>query len=80
VVLLDLQMSGILDGVQTLAHIKKRLPDLPVIIHSAYLTEKMPELALADDFVVKPGGLAQLRRVLHWYASVGNLKRDQAKA
>ncbi len=79
VVLLDLRMGGVMNGVQVLEVIKKRQPDLSVVIHSAYLTQNMPELASADDFIVKPASISQLSGTLLFYANVTRLKRMRSE-
>lgn len=79
VVLLDLRMGGVMNGVQVLEVIKKRQPDLSVVIHSAYLTQNMPELASADEFIVKPATISQLSETLLFYANVTRLKRMRSE-
>ncbi len=79
VVLLDLRMGGVLDGAQVLDAIKERQPELSIVIHSAYLTQNMPELSNADDFIIKPATIAHLSETLRYYASVTRIKRLRGK-
>jgi len=55
-VLMDLKMEGI-DGIETLKQIKKIVPDLPVVMMSAYATEEQMEEAMrvgAYSVLTKP--------------------------
>ena len=56
VVVLDLKLPG-MDGLELLAHIKKALPDVRVIMLTGHGTEDMAQSALekgADDLFIKP--------------------------
>jgi len=67
-VLLEYKLEG-MDAEAIAYHIKKRFPDLPIILLSAYC--EMPEriLWLVDEYVMKselPGGLARIiQRTTH---------------
>jgi CheY-like chemotaxis protein len=55
-VLSDINMPG-MDGLQLLAEIKQRFPDLPVMMVTAYGDEDRPRLAAecgAAEFITKP--------------------------
>jgi DNA-binding NtrC family response regulator len=65
-VMLDLMMPG-MDGIATLKEIKRRHPDLPVVMMTAYATVKTAVEAIktgAVDYVTKPFDLEEVRRIL----------------
>jgi len=65
-VMLDLMMPG-MDGLTTLKEIKRRHPDLPVVMMTAYATVKTAVEAIktgAVDYVTKPFDLDEVRRVM----------------
>lgn len=60
-VVLDIKMDG-KDGLEVLGEIKKRRPELPVILHSAYNTYKADfKTWLAVDYLVKSSDLTELK-------------------
>jgi len=62
----DLCMPG-MDGLAVLREIKRRWPDLPVVMMTAYATVKTAVEAIkagAADYVMKPFDLDELRRVM----------------
>ncbi|MFZ5824549.1 MAG: sigma-54-dependent transcriptional regulator [Bacillota bacterium] len=65
-VLLDLMMPG-MDGLTALREIKRRHPNLPVLMMTAYATVKTAVEAIktgAADYVIKPFDLDEVRRVM----------------
>jgi DNA-binding NtrC family response regulator len=61
-VVLDLYLDGI-EGFGILSDIKKRLPDLPIIIFTAYDTYvNDPRLSQADGYVIKSFQLDELKQ------------------
>lgn len=65
-VMLDLMMPG-MDGLATLREIKRRYPNLPVVMMTAYATVKTAVEAIkagAADYVMKPFDLDEIRRVM----------------
>ncbi len=65
-VLSDINMPG-MDGLQLLAEIKQRFPDLPVMMVTAYGDEERRRLAAdygAAEFVTKPVDFDQLKAQL----------------
>jgi CheY-like chemotaxis protein len=65
-VLSDINMPG-MDGLQLLAQIKQRFPDLPVMMLTAYGDEKRRRLAAeygAAEFITKPTDFDQLKAQL----------------
>jgi DNA-binding NtrC family response regulator len=65
-VLLDLMMPG-MDGLSALREMKRRHPDLPVVMMTAYATVKTAVEAIkagAADYVIKPFDLEEVRRVM----------------
>jgi DNA-binding NtrC family response regulator len=61
-VVLDLYLDGI-EGFGVLSDIKKRLPDLPIIIFTAYDTYvDDPRLSQADGYVIKSFRLDELKQ------------------
>jgi DNA-binding NtrC family response regulator len=67
VVVLDLQMPG-MDGLEALARIKKRKPDIQVVLLTGHATvqksvEAMKQGAL--EFIEKPVDLSKLQEVIH---------------
>lgn len=73
VVLLDLCMPG-MDGLAVLKELRRRWPDLPVIMMTAHATVKTAVDAIkagAADYVMKPFDLEELRRVIGKAAPAG---------
>ena len=71
VVLMDVQMP-VLDGVQATRAIKKRWPDIKVIVLTMYTTEQSAALAAgADAFVIKGGAPERLLTALYMVGVVG---------
>ena len=65
-VLSDINMPG-MDGLQLLAEIKQRFPDLPVMMVTAYGDEERRRLAAdygAAEFITKPVDFDQLKAQL----------------
>jgi CheY-like chemotaxis protein len=66
-VILDLNMPG-MDGLEVLAHIRSRFPDLPVLLATGFL-EPAAEAALEFDprtlFLQKPFTLAEIQDRIH---------------
>ena len=65
-VMLDLIMPG-MDGLTVLREMKRRQPDLPVIMMTAYATVKTAVETIkagAADYVIKPFALEDVRRVI----------------
>jgi CheY-like chemotaxis protein len=66
-VLSDINMPG-MDGLQLLAEIKQRFPDLPVMMVTAYGDEERRRLAAeygAAEFITKPVDFDFLKEQLH---------------
>jgi len=66
IVLMDLMMP-VMDGFEATKKIKSFLPDLPVVIQTAYVSEKEREkafLAGCDDFISKPINEKRLKKVI----------------
>jgi DNA-binding NtrC family response regulator len=77
-VLLDYQMPG-MNGIETLAAIKKKYPRLPVIIITAYGTIERAVEAIksgADDFVTKPFDPEHLAVVVRKALEQARLRAD----
>jgi CheY-like chemotaxis protein len=73
-VLSDINMPG-MDGLQLLAEIKQRCPDLPVMMVTAYGDEERRRLAAeygAADFITKPVDFDQLKAQLRRLPAAGN--------
>lgn len=67
IVLLDVQMPG-LDGIETLAWIKKNHPQVKVIMVTAIETNDKIERAMrlgADNYITKPLSLEYLEKEVH---------------
>jgi DNA-binding NtrC family response regulator len=82
VVFLDVQMPGS-DGLQTLAQIREREPDLPVIVMTAYGTMKTAMEAMrlgAFDYLGKPIELTQIRGLLEKALHRPTTRRETAPA
>ncbi|MFZ5814604.1 MAG: sigma-54-dependent transcriptional regulator [Bacillota bacterium] len=65
-VMLDLMMPG-MDGLTALKEIKRRYPNMPVVMMTAYATVKTAVEAIkngAQDYVIKPFDLEEVRRVM----------------
>ena len=65
-ILSDINMPG-MDGLQLLAEIKKRLPDLPVMMVTAYGDDERRRRAAehgASEFITKPVDFDQLKAQL----------------
>jgi CheY-like chemotaxis protein len=55
-VLMDVRMNGI-DGIETMSKIKQHIPELPVIIQTAYALPSVHQEAVqngCDEFITKP--------------------------
>lgn len=67
-VILDIKMHG-KDGFQTFKEIKERIPDLPIIFHSAYQDLKDPYEIMNDyrpfGYVQKSGSQKELLDIIH---------------
>jgi two-component system response regulator AtoC len=77
VVVTDLSMPG-MDGLALLAEIKKRDPELPVILLTAHGSERVAVQAMKDgahDYLKKPFAVDELRLVVERAAEVRSLRR-----
>lgn len=54
VVLTDVQLPGLMDGVDFTREVKLRWPSLPVVLTSGYSLERLPELPSNCVFLRKP--------------------------
>jgi CheY-like chemotaxis protein len=66
-VLLDIAMPGALGGLETLGVIKRAWPDVPVIMVTANVDEKIAKATLREgavDYLMKPLDMGRLREVL----------------
>ena len=80
-VLLDLQMPE-MDGMETLKHLRKHRPDLPVLILTATDDTGIAVNAIkqgASDFIVKPANPAQLDVALKNAIRLSTLSRELSK-
>lgn len=77
-VMQDLQIPGS-NGLQIMREIKKRFPDLPVIMMTAYATVKTAVEAMragAYDYVIKPFDLDELRLTIGKALEFANLRQE----
>lgn len=64
-VILDINMPG-LNGIDTLRQMKEKLPEMPVILSSAYQEFKQDLASWAsDDYIVKSSDLTELLESVH---------------
>ena len=67
VVIMDIRLP-LMDGLEATAKIKELIPEMPVIIQSAYAMQSTREEALesgCDDFITKPIKVETLLAILH---------------
>jgi CheY-like chemotaxis protein len=67
VVIMDIRLP-LMDGLEATAKIKELIPEMPVIIQSAYAMQSTREEALesgCDDFITKPIKVETLLSILH---------------
>jgi CheY-like chemotaxis protein len=70
----DINMPG-MDGLQLLAEIKQRFPDLPVMMVTAYGDEERRRLATeygAAEFITKPVDFDQLKTQLRQFPTAAD--------
>ncbi len=78
-ILLDIMMPN-MDGIQVLESIRKRKIDIPIIIITAYGSEKLASQAIhlgADDYITKPLDLNYLTLVVKDKLEKANLKKER---
>jgi len=66
-VIMDIRLP-LMDGLEATAKIKELIPEMPVIIQSAYAMQSTKEEALesgCDDFITKPIKVETLLAILH---------------
>jgi len=66
-VIMDIRLP-LMDGLEATAKIKKLIPEMPVIIQSAYAMQSTREEAIesgCDDFITKPIKVETLLAILH---------------
>ncbi|MDR9500255.1 MAG: response regulator [Desulfurivibrionaceae bacterium] len=64
-VILDINMPG-LNGIDTLRQMKEKMPEMPVILSSAYQEFKQDLASWAsDDYIVKSSDLTELLESVH---------------
>lgn len=66
-VIMDIRLP-LMDGLEATAKIKEMIPEMPVIIQSAYAMQSTREEALesgCDDFITKPIKVETLLAILH---------------
>jgi len=66
-VIMDIRLP-LMDGLEATARIKKLIPEMPVIIQSAYAMQSTKEEAIesgCDDFITKPIKVETLLAILH---------------
>ncbi len=79
IILLDIMMPK-MDGIQVLDSIRKRDADIPIIIITAYGSEKLASQAIhlgADDYITKPLDLNYLTLVIKDKLEKANLKKER---
>jgi len=64
IVVLDILMPD-LDGLQVLRKMKRRRPDIPVIISSAYDYKDELAVFVTDDYLVKSSDMSELKNVIN---------------
>lgn len=80
-VIMDVRMAG-MDGLQTLAEIKKLRPDLPVIMMTAFGSRKIALQAIQEgayDYFTKPFDINEMRVVVKRAMEKKTLERENEK-
>ncbi|MFZ5797247.1 MAG: sigma-54-dependent transcriptional regulator, partial [Thermodesulfobacteriota bacterium] len=79
-VITDIRMPGI-SGLELLAEVKKRKPDLPVIMITAYASPDDAVRAMKDgafDYITKPFKIEEIKRVIRSATARKNTEQDRA--